>query len=332
MGNTVIALDAMGGDNAPDIVVHGAAKILRKRNDVKFLLYGDEQRLAALIDKHGITQRNRLDIVHTSLVIGSDAKPSLAFRKHKGSSMHLAISAIAEGKAAGMVSAGNTGALMVISRFALGVLPGVKRPAIITYIPTMHGASVMLDLGANVDCDSQELMQFAIMGSAFASLSKDNPSVALLNIGSEDTKGNRVVKDANSLLQSCNINFQGYIEANEIMKGKIDVIVCDGFVGNIALKMAEGTLQFFGRMSKRHFSRSWLSKLGALVAGNGLKQFAKMMDIRTYDGAMLLGLNGVVVKSHGSGDGVAFASSIEVALDAISNGVSDKIVSKISNV
>jgi glycerol-3-phosphate acyltransferase PlsX len=332
MVSTVIALDAMGGDNAPDIVIHGAIKVLHKRNDARFLLYGDEQRLAALIDRYGVAQRDRLDIVHTSLVIESDAKPSLAFRKHKNSSMYLAISAIAEGKAAGMVSAGNTGALMVISRFVLGVLPGVKRPAIVTYIPTMHGASIMLDLGANVDCDSQELVQFAIMGSAFASLYKDSPSVALLNIGAEDTKGNKVVKNANSLLQSYNINFQGYIEANEIMKGKADVIVCDGFVGNIALKMAEGTAQFLRQMLKYHFSRSWLTKLGALLAGSGLRQFKQMTDMSVYDGAMLLGLNGVVVKSHGSGDEVAFASSIEVALDAISSDVGGKIVGKISNV
>jgi len=323
-----IALDVMGGDQAPRMVLKGADRALKRYPHVNFLLFGDEGKITPLIGKmHRLARRSTIQ--HTSELVTNDAKPSMALRTGRRSSMRLAIDAVAEGKAQCVVSAGNTGALMAMAKFALKMLPGIDRPAIASFFPTLRGESVMLDLGANVECDADNLVQFALMGDAFARtvLGLTQPTVGLLNVGSEDLKGNDAVRAAAAKLRTGGmpVKFHGFIEGNDIAGGTVDVVVTDGFTGNIALKTAEGTARMFGEFLRAAFKHSLLARIGYLFAVDALKKMRERMDPRRYNGAMLLGLNGIVVKSHGGADALGFANAIGVAVDMQVNGFVDQI-------
>ncbi len=323
-----IALDAMGGDDAPAMVIKGA-NIARERHPlVHFLMVGDERRIAPVLDSMA-KLKAVTTIVHTEEAIGNDTKPSAALRGGRRSSMGLAIEAVHQARAAGMVSAGNTGALMAISKFVLKTVPGIDRPAIASFFPTMRGESVMLDLGANIVCDSNNLVQFAVMGEVFARtvLGLTRPSIGLLNVGAEDLKGHDEIRAASARLRGTNlpIKFHGFIEGNDIPEGTVDVIVTDGFTGNIALKMAEGTVRLYSRFLRAAFTSTLMARLGYLFARFALNRVKDRLDPRHYNGAMFLGLNGIVVKSHGGTDALGFANAIGVAIDMAVNHFNDKI-------
>lgn len=323
-----LSLDAMGGDNAPGMVVDGVGIAIDRLPQVDFLLFGDEKRLKPLLDKKARV-RKVCEIRHTEDVVSNDEKAGAALRSGRNSSMRLAINAVGDGEAAGIVSAGNTGALMAMAKFVLKTLPGIDRPAIATYFPTLRGESLMLDLGANVVCDAENLVQFAVMGEVFARnvLGLEQPSVGILNVGSESLKGHESVQLAFNALQNIDlpIKFHGFVEGDDIAKGTVDVIVTDGFTGNIALKTAEGTAQMFGSFLKDSLMSSTLSKLGAMLAKPSLQQFKMKVDPRRYNGAMFLGLNGICVKSHGGTDSLGFANALEVAVELITDGLNDVI-------
>ena len=324
----VVALDAMGGDQAPDMVVKGAAIALQRFPQIEFLLFGVERRIRPLLNKLPVlAERSRIH--HTDDFITGDAKPSTALRSGRNSSMRLALDAVAAGEAACAVSAGNTGALMAMAKFALKTLPGIDRPAIATFFPTKRGESVMLDLGANVECDAENLVQFALMGEVFARtvLGLARPTVGLLNIGSEDSKGNDAVRGAALRLKAPGspINFHGYVEGDEIGAGVADVIVTDGFTGNVALKTAEGTAKLFMDFVRSAFTSSLAARLGYIFAKPALKKLRERLDVRRYNGAVFLGLDGIAVKSHGGTDEEGFASAIAVGVDMCINGFLEKI-------
>jgi glycerol-3-phosphate acyltransferase PlsX len=324
----VVALDVMGGDNAPEAIVKGAAIARERFPQIEFLLFGVETRIAPLVAKlPALAGSSR--IRHTDNFITGDAKPSTALRQGRQSSMRLALDAVAAGEARCMVSAGNTGALMAMAKFALKTLPGIDRPAIATFFPTRRGESVVLDLGANVECDSENLVQFALMGEVFARtvLGLSRPSVALLNIGSEELKGNDAVRGAAAKLRAPGspINFLGYVEGDDIGAGTADVIVTDGFTGNVALKTAEGTAKLFLEFARLAFASSALAKLGYVFAKPALKKLRERLDVRRYNGAVFLGLDGIAVKSHGGTDALGFANAIAVGADMCINGFLDKI-------
>ncbi len=323
-----LSLDAMGGDSAPHLVVEGVDIALARLPQVDFLLFGDEERLVPLLDRYprvkGVSR-----VRHTDGVVSNDEKPSQALRTGRNSSMGLAIDAVGRGEAAGMVSAGNTGALMAMARFMLKMLPGIDRPAIATYFPTRRGESVMLDLGANVECNADNLVQFAVMGEVFARnvLGLEQPSIGILNVGVEGLKGNEAVKNAAATLQKTDlpISFYGFVEGDDIGAGTVDVIVTDGFTGNIALKTAEGTAMLFGQFLKEALSSSPLGRLGALLARSALNTFRMRVDPRRYNGAVLLGLDGICVKSHGGTDSLGFANAIRIAVEMAANGFNEGI-------
>jgi phosphate acyltransferase len=323
-----IALDAMGGDRAPAIVLQGADLALKRVPGLRFLIFGPETAIAPLLGKLP-NLAAVASVHHTSAVISDDAKPSLALRTGRHSSMALAIDAVAEGRADGVVSAGNTGALMALAKFVLKTLPGIDRPAIASFIPTRRGESVMLDLGANVDCDPDNLVQFALMGDVFARtvFGLVEPSVGLLNVGSEDLKGNDVVRRASARLRGAltPIRFHGFVEGDDIAAGTVDVVVTDGFTGNIALKTAEGTAKLFSEFLEEAFRHSLSARLGYLFARRALHRLRMRVDPRRYNGAIFLGLNGIAVKSHGAADAFGFANAIGVAADMMANGFLDKI-------
>jgi glycerol-3-phosphate acyltransferase PlsX len=284
--------------------------------------------LVPLLDKHPLAAKVS-EIRHTDEAITNDQKVSSALRAGRNSSMRLAINAVGSGEAAGVISAGNTGALMAMAKFVLKTLPGIDRPAIAGYYPTQRGESVMLDLGANVDCDADNLVQFAVMGEVFARnvLGLENPSIGILNVGAENLKGNEAVKKASAMLQetSLPIKFHGFIEGDDISAGIVNVVVTDGFTGNIALKASEGTAKMFGEFLKQALSESLISKFGALLASNALKKFKMKVDPRRYNGAMFLGLNGICIKSHGGTDALGFANAIHVAEELITHSFNDRI-------
>lgn len=328
----VIALDAMGGDNAPNAVLHGADAAGKKYPSVKFLIFGDKSKINPILDKLEHL-RNISHVTHTDQVISNDEKPSTALRQGKESSMGLAVNAVKEGKANGAISSGNTGALMAISKLALRTLPGIDRPAIATAYPTMRGKIVVLDLGANIECTAEQLFQFAVMGDAFARavLEVDNPSIGLLNVGSEEVKGNESVKNAASLLKesNLNLNFYGYVEGDDITKGTTDVVVSDGFSGNISLKTAEGTAQMVTHFLRMAFKSTLMSKIGYLFAKPALKRVFYTLDPRMHNGAMFLGLNGIIVKSHGGTDEIGFENAVNVAIELVANKINDQITKEI---
>lgn len=322
---TRIAIDCMGGDHGPSVTVPAALHFLANQPRAALVLVGREEFIRPHLG--GVDESERLRIVHAPEVVEMDDSPALALKNKKHSSMRLAINLVKSGEADACVSAGNTGALMAISRFVLKMLPGIERPAICTRLPTMHGHTHMLDLGANVDCAPEHLLQFGIMGAMLVAAleHKDRPTVGLLNIGEEEIKGNEVVKAAADLLRASGLNFVGNVEGDGIYKGDADVVVCDGFVGNVALKTSEGLAQMLAMFLRQEFKRNLLTKLIALLALPVLNNFKRRVDHRGYNGAILLGLKGISVKSHGSADSFAFGRAIGRAFDAAENRVLERI-------
>ena len=322
-----IALDAMGGDFGPEVVLPAAALVVKKSNDIDIILVGDEARLRECAKTHNIDLDKHFEIQHASQVVEMHEDPRHAVRKKKDSSMRVAIDMVKSGRAQAMVSAGNTGALMGTAKFVLKTLPGIDRPAICTTIPSYGGHTHMLDLGANVDSSAKLLFQFAVMGSVLAEAidNTHEPKVGLLNIGSEDGKGNAQVKEADKLMKDAPFNYIGYVEGDDIYGDKVDVVVCDGFVGNISLKTMEGVAKMIATMMREEFNKSILSKLAGLIAYPVLSRFKKRVDPRMYNGASMLGLTGIVIKSHGGTDALGFANAIEIALLEVEKFVPDHI-------
>ena len=327
MTQTVIAIDAMSGDHGPGITVPASLRALEKHPKLKLILIGDQQILADELARQGGQLGVRLELHHASQVVGMDESPSSALRGKKDSSMRVAINLVKEGAAQACVSAGNTGALMATARFVLKTLEGIDRPAIITAIPTIRGHCHVLDLGANVDSPAEVLYQFALMGSVLTS-AVDNipsPSVGLLNIGEEEIKGNEQVKDAAKLISGSGLNYVGFVEGDDINKGTVDVVVADGFVGNVALKSIEGVAKMISHIMKQEFKRNIFTKLAALVALPVLNAVRRRIDPRAYNGASLVGLRGIVIKSHGSADAFSFATAIGEAVLEVEKNVPEKI-------
>ena len=325
-----VSVDAMGGDAGAGVVIAALARSTVRHPDVRFLLHGDQAALSALLARRA-KLASRSDIRHTVEQVKMDDKPSQALRRGRNSSMWRSVESVANGQAEVAISAGNTGALMAMSMVQLGVLEGVDRPAIAGILPTKKGQCVVLDLGANVASDAEQLVQFAVMGEAFARaiLGLERPTVGLLNVGSEDVKGDDAVRSAAHMLRSAKLPMEyfGFIEGDDIAEGTVDVVVTDGFTGNVALKTAEGTAKLVTHYLRNALRRSPLSRLGALFASGALKTLRRKLDPRAANGGILLGLNGVVVKSHGSADALGFASAIDVAVDMARAGVIPKIVS-----
>jgi glycerol-3-phosphate acyltransferase PlsX len=325
-----VAIDAMGGDHGLVVTIPAAVEFLERNPGASVLLVGQAPRIeAALGEQSTFPQlQSRIQIRHTDEVVAMDDPPAVALKGKRRSSMRLALEAVSDGEAQAAVSAGNTGALMAISRYVLKTIEGIDRPAIATSLPNRTGgATLMLDLGANVDCSPEHLVQFAMMGAALVTSlgGESRPSIGLLNVGEEIIKGNETVKQAGELLRATSLNFVGNVEGNDIFKGTVDVIVCDGFVGNVALKTSEGLAQMMGGFLKKEFTQSWFTRLLALAARPVLKRFARRVDHRRYNGAALLGLRGIVFKSHGSADAYAFRHALDRAAEAASHGLNQRI-------
>jgi phosphate acyltransferase len=325
--NSIIALDAMGGDFGPSEIVPAALSILKKHSGLSLVLVGKENLVLEELKKHDAVGHERIKLIHAPEVVEMHESPSHALRNKKESSMRLAIEQVRDGHASACVSAGNTGALMATSRFILKMLPGMDRPAICTILPGTHGHTHVLDLGANVDSSSEQLFQFAVMGAQLTSAveNKENPTIALLNVGEEEIKGNDRVKQAATLLAESHLNYIGFVEGTDLYRGDVDVIVCDGFVGNIALKASEGLAEFLRYHATKQFKSSLYAKFAALVAMPVLKALKRKIDPKNYNGASLLGLRGIVIKSHGSADRVSFATAIEEAIIEVEKNVPEKI-------
>jgi glycerol-3-phosphate acyltransferase PlsX len=322
-----IAIDVMGGDHGPPVTVPASLSFLSAHPDAVLLLVGRRPQIEALLGSSGTA--GRVELVHTDEVVTMDDPPATALRGKRNSSMRLAVNLVKDGRADACLSAGNTGALMAIARFVLKTLDGIDRPAIATVLPNIKGGvTTMLDLGANVDCSAEHLFEFAILGAALVAAvqEKESPSIGLLNVGEEAIKGNEVVKRAAELLRGSPLNFAGNVEGDDIYKGTTDVIVCDGFVGNVALKTSEGLAQMLATMVREEFTRSALAKAAALLATPVLKRFRRRVDHRQYNGASLLGLRGIVIKSHGSADEVAFGNAIGVAYEAVRHRLLERTV------
>jgi glycerol-3-phosphate acyltransferase PlsX len=319
-GKVVLALDGMGGDHAPGIVVNGADIARERYPGTTFLLFGDPATLKPLVDKRkGLAQA--VEIVAAEDAVLAEDKPAFALRRRRKSSMWLACEAAAQGRADSVISAGNTGALLAISMFAMRMLEGARRPALASFLPTARGETVMLDLGANLECDADNLAEFAVMGSVFAQvlLGLDHPKVGLLNVGSEDLKGHEEVRQASARLKrdDAPVSFHGFVEGNDIGAGVVDVVVTDGFTGNVALKAIEGTAKLYTSFVRDAFRTSTFAKIGYLFASGALVKMRKRVDPRRYNGGVFLGLDGVCVKSHGGADDLAFAYAIGVAVDLV---------------
>jgi len=330
----IIALDAMGGDFGPEVIVPAAARILKEKPSARLILVGLQDEIKQQITQHNLVLSEHLQIQHASEVVAMDEAPALALRKKKDSSLRVAINLVHEGKADAIVSAGNTGALMATAKFVLKTLPGIDRPAIMKTLPSMTGHTHMLDLGANLDCSADMLYQFAVMGamSTEAVDNKTSATVGLLNVGSEDMKGNAQVKEADALLQNSDLNYVGFVEGDDIYKGTVDVVVCDGFVGNISLKTSEGLAKMITQYMKEEFSRNIFTRLAALAAMPVLNAFKKRVDSRVYNGASLLGLRGIAIKSHGGADEFAFAQAIKIAMIEVEKDVPQKIGSHLEHI
>jgi glycerol-3-phosphate acyltransferase PlsX len=326
-----VAIDAMGGDHGPHVTVPAALEALKQDSDLNIVLVGVSDAIEAELAARKISVGPRLRIHHASEVVAMDESPQSALKNKKDSSMRVAINLVKNGEAHACVSAGNTGALMATARFVLKMLPGIDRPAIAAPLPSQKGMVHVLDLGANADCTPEHLLQFAIMGAMLVSSieHKERPSVGLLNIGSEDIKGNEVVKRAGELLRNSHLNFYGNVEGNDIYKGTTDVIVCDGFVGNVALKTSEGLAQMMSRFLTQEFKRNWLTKIMALACMPVLRAFKRRLDPRRYNGATFLGLRGIVVKSHGGADSFSFLHAIHTAIEESRSGVLHRITEQL---
>jgi len=332
--NITIAIDAMGGDHGLSVVIPACVNSIRQYPDLRLLLVGDQTQVLACLKKHGAADHNQISVVHASEVVGMDELPSQAMRNKKDSSMRVAINMIKEGRADACVSAGNTGALMATARYVLKTLPGIDRPAIIASLPTHQGKTRVIDLGANVDSCAEHLFQFAVMGSALIQAvdKKQHPKIALLNIGVEEIKGNDQVKRTAHMLAECALmNYVGYVEGDQFYSGLVDLVVCDGFVGNVALKASEGLAKLMLSVLKESFTQNIFSKMAGLIAMPALKHLKKRMDPARYNGASLLGLNGTVVKSHGGANELAFQFAIEEAMLEVKNNVVDLVRDQITD-
>ena len=333
MGKQIIALDAMGGDHGAPVIVGAARLALDELPQVELVLVGDRLKLQEEIEKNGLSDNPRIRIHHASEVVGMDEMPVVALKKKKDSSMRVAINLVQDGTVQACVSAGNTGALMATSKFVLKTIRGISRPAICTALPGIKGHTHMLDLGANLECEAENLVEFAVMGSVLAQ-SVDgikNPSVGLLNIGSEAIKGSDLIKRASQLISETSLNYHGFVEGDDIYKGTVDVIVTDGFVGNVSLKTGEGLAALVSHVLKSEFKRNWLTKLAAICAMPVLSSVRRQLDPGRYNGASLVGLNGIVVKSHGGADTASFLNAIRIAGIEIEKNVPQRISSVIDN-
>ncbi|MBT8433672.1 MAG: phosphate acyltransferase PlsX [Gammaproteobacteria bacterium] len=333
MGQKIIALDAMGGDHGPSVTVAAAKLAVDDIPDLELVLVGDEKQLAAEFEHHNLSENSRVEIQHASQVVDMEDLPALALKKKKDSSMRVAINLVKEGRVQACVSAGNTGALMATSKFVLKTIKGISRPAICTTLPGINGHTHMLDLGANLECTPENLAEFALMGSVLAQSVEGikNPSIGLLNVGSESVKGSESIKRASQLIGESRLNYYGFVEGNDIYKGTVNVIVTDGFVGNVSLKTAEGLAALVNHVLQNEFKRTWLTKLAAVCALPVLTSVRSKLDPRRYNGASLLGLNGIVVKSHGSADTSSFSNAIKIAALEIENTVPQRISSAIES-
>ncbi len=322
-----ISIDAMGGDFGTSVTIPACLHVLDNNSQLELVLVGKEEIVSKALSEAGASSHPRISIQNATEVVESDESPSLALKRKKDSSMRVAINLVKEGKANACVSAGNTGALMATARFVLRMLPGIDRPAICSGMPGISGSSHVLDLGANVDSSAEQLVQFAVMGSILVSAVQniESPTIGLLNIGEEEVKGNERVKTAATLLSDSKLNYIGFVEGNDIYKGEIDVIVCDGFMGNVALKASEGVAHMLTSFAKEEFSRSIFTKLGALLSRPVLTAIKKRTDPRRYNGASMLGLKGIVIKSHGGADKLSFAHAIEEAIKEVDKNVPDQI-------
>ncbi len=318
-----VAVDCMGGDHGPHVTVPAVVEYLRRNSGTQIVLVGLPEVIESELRALKSAQNPQLRIHPASEVVGMDESPALALRGKKNSSMRVALDLVKSGVAQACVSAGNTGALIATSRFVLKTLPGIDRPALAVVLPTIRGHTYVLDLGANVDCSAEHLLQFGVMGATLVATveNKDRPTIGLLNIGEEEIKGNEVVKQAAELLRDSGLNFYGNIEGNDIYKGTTDVVVCDGFVGNVALKTSEGVAQMLSTYLREEFKRNLLTKFAGLVALPVIKAFKRRVDHRRYNGASLLGLRGIVIKSHGSADSHAFRFAIARAVDEVRGGM-----------
>ena len=327
-----LAVDCMGGDHGPSVTLPATFEFLRRDPDCAAILIGREDELRPLLGNAQAEFGDRLSIHHASEVVAMDDPVSVALRNKKDSSMRVMANLVKDGFAHAAVSAGNTGALMAVSRFVLKTLPGIDRPAIASILPTVKGHTYVLDLGANVDCQPEHLLQFGIMGSMLVSALEhiERPTVGLLNIGEEDIKGNDTVKRAGELLRDSGLNFYGNVEGNDIYKGTTDLVVCDGFVGNVVLKASEGLATMIAGGLREEFSRNLLTKLCALLSLPVLKAFKRRFDHRAYNGASLLGLKGIVFKSHGAADAFAFLNALERAAEAARNQLPEKIAARMA--
>jgi glycerol-3-phosphate acyltransferase PlsX len=330
--DVTVAVDCMGGDHGPRVTVPAALDLLRLCADVNVILVGLQDDINAQLRHAGSDIAARVAVRHASEVVGMDEAPASALRGKKDSSLRVAVNLVKDGSAHACVSAGNTGALMAISRFVLKTLPAIERPAICSVLPTSNGRIYMLDLGANVDCTAEHLLQFGVMGATLVSAveNMERPSVGLLNIGEEDIKGGEVVRRAAELLRASGLNFYGNVEGDDIYKGTTDVVVCDGFVGNVALKASEGIARMLGTYLREEFNRNWLTRAAGLAALPVLNAFKRRFDPRNYNGATLLGLRGIVLKSHGSADRLSFRIAIGRAGDEARSGVLAKITERMS--
>lgn len=322
-GTITLAVDAMGGDHGLQVTVIAALSSLRAMPSLRLILVGDQHALQAALAEASEHEKARLEVVHASEVVAMDESPSKALRNKKDSSMRVAVDLVKRGRAQGAVSAGNTGALMATAKFVLKTLPGIDRPAICAPMPASRGRPYMLDLGANAECTPEQLVQFAVMGTALVTALHGvaTPRVALLNIGEEEIKGNEAIKAASARLKESGLNYTGFVEGDGIFRGEADVVVCDGFIGNIALKTGEGVAKLVKDFMKAEFLASPFSKIAALIAKPVLTRLAARIDPRNYNGAALLGLNGLVIKSHGGADAASFANAIAVAVNAVENDV-----------
>jgi len=317
----------MGGDFGPEVTVLAAQRALKFSRDTELVLVGQKDLLEDHLQLLGLSNEPRISIHHASQVVNMDESPAIALKNKKDSSMRVALNLVKDGTVDACVSAGNTGALMATSKFVLKTISGISRPAICTSLPTTHGHTHMLDLGANIDCSAEQLFQFAVMGSVLAQSVDDNasPSVGLLNIGSEAMKGNETVKKANSLIEKSSLNYSGFIEGDDIYTGTVDVVVADGFVGNVSLKTAEGLASMVNNVLKAAFKKNIFTRIAALAAMPVLKAVRHTLDPKQYNGASLLGLNGIVIKSHGGADTDAYLNAIKIAIIEIDKSIPDRI-------
>ena len=326
-----IAIDVMGGDHGIKVTVPASIQILNQFPNINVILVGKETDIKKSLIKFKASNHSRIEVINATESVEMDESPQSALKNKKNSSMRLAINLLRNKKASACVSSGNTGALMATARFVLKMLPGIERPAIASNLPNENGSTCVLDLGANTDSTPEQLLQFALMGAMLTSAltKKKNPSIGLLNIGSEDIKGNEIVKKASKLIKESHLNFYGNVEGDDIFKGTTDVVVCDGFVGNVALKTTEGAIKMFGKFLTAEYKKNWLTKIVALISMPLLRAFKKRLDPRRYNGASFLGLNGIVIKSHGGADILAFKTAIITAIEESENRVLEKIKKQI---